>query len=168
MSLMIHTVPQTTSQANAERRALRDQRPDVKVVLAGLWTAMLFVFAYVDIFTFWRADVNAGVRQGKVPGTGFAINQTFLVATTCYVAVACLMIIASLLAAARLNRIVNAVVSVLYIGTIVASCIGESWRYYLLGSAIEVLLLLVILRRALTWPAAVSTIAQDRSRQDVA
>ena len=38
---------------------LRDTKVDVKVVLCGLWIAMLFVFAYVDIFAFWRAGVFA-------------------------------------------------------------------------------------------------------------
>jgi len=39
---------------------LHDTKVDVKIVLSGLWIAMLFVFAYVDIFGFWRADVING------------------------------------------------------------------------------------------------------------
>ena len=35
--------------------SLQDTKVDVKVVLSGLWISMLFVFAYVDIFGFWRA-----------------------------------------------------------------------------------------------------------------
>ena len=41
-----------------------DQRVNVKVVLSGLWVSMLFVFAYVDIFGFWRADVINGALDG--------------------------------------------------------------------------------------------------------
>ena len=38
-------------------RQYRDTPVDVKLVLSALWIAMLFVFAYVDIFGFFRADV---------------------------------------------------------------------------------------------------------------
>jgi hypothetical protein len=47
----------------------QDTRADVKIVLSGLWISMLFVFAYVDIFTFWRADVINGALAGEVTGT---------------------------------------------------------------------------------------------------
>ena len=52
----------------------------------------------------------------------------------------------------RANRITNIAVSVLYAVTIVGSCIGETWLYYLLGSAVEVVLLLAIARTAWKWP----------------
>ena len=38
--------------------------------------------------------------------------------------------------------------------SIIASCIGEEWVYYLLGSAFEVVLLVAIVRTAWTWPTA--------------
>ncbi|UJH69925.1 hypothetical protein [Ornithinimicrobium sp. INDO-MA30-4] len=34
-------------------------------------------------------------------------------------------------------------------------CIGETWVYYLLGSAVEVVLLLMIARLSWTWPSTV-------------
>jgi hypothetical protein len=39
---------------------LQDSTVDTKVVLSGCWISTLFVFAYVDIFGFWRADVIDG------------------------------------------------------------------------------------------------------------
>ena len=131
---------------------LLDTKVDVKVVLCGLWVTTLFVFAYVDIFGFYRADVINGVLAGEVSGTEFAIDQTFLVLTTLYVAVAALMVVVSLLAQARVNRIANIVVSLLYVVTAAASLIGESWVYYIVGTLIEIALLLVITRVAWAWP----------------
>jgi hypothetical protein len=64
---------------------LNDPKVNVKVVLSGLWISMLFVFAYVDSFSFWRADVINGALDGTVPGTGFEIDQTFLALTTVYI-----------------------------------------------------------------------------------
>jgi hypothetical protein len=34
-----------------------DVKPPARIMLSLLWTSMLFVFAYVDIFGFWRSDV---------------------------------------------------------------------------------------------------------------
>jgi Family of unknown function (DUF6326) len=106
----------------------------------------------VDIFGFWRADVIDGALARKVPGPGFEINQTFLVYTTLYILVPSLMVIVSLLAPARMNRATNIVVSLVYLASVVVSMVGETWIYYILGSVVEVLLLLAITRAAWTWP----------------
>ena len=138
---------------NKNRTAdLHDTKVDVKVVLCGLWISMLFVFAYVDIFGFWRADVINGALAGKVPGPGFEINQAFLVLTTIYILIPCLMVIVSLLAPARINRPANIVVSLTYLASVVAAAVGETWTYFILGSVVEVMLLLTIARVAWTWP----------------
>ncbi len=131
---------------------LRDTRVDTKVALSGLWVAMLFVFAYVDIFAFFRADIINGALAGKVPGSGFEIGQRFLALTTIYIVIPSLMIVVSLLAPARINRGVNIVVSLIYGATVIAAMIGESWAYYIIGSVVEVALLLTIARVAWTWP----------------
>jgi len=136
---------------------LSDTKVNVKVALSGLWITMLFVFAYVDIFGFWRADVIQGALAGKVPGPGFEIGQAFLALTTIYVLIPSLMVVVSLLAPARPNRVANIVVSLLYAASVVLSAVGETWIYYLLGSAVEVLLLLAIARMAWTWPKRAAT-----------
>ena len=130
---------------------LQDTKVDVKVLLGGLWISMLFVFAYVDIFGFLRADVINGAL-GKVSGPGFEINQAFLVLTTIYILIPILMVIVSLVAPARMNRTTNIVVSLIYAASVVVSAVGETWIYYILGSVVEVMLLLAIARVAWTWP----------------
>jgi hypothetical protein len=64
------------------------------------------------------------------------------------------MVFLSLVLRARVNRIVNTVVALVYAVSIIASCIGETWVYYLLGSAVEVVLLVAIVRTAWMWPRA--------------
>jgi len=112
---------------------------------------MLFVFACVDLFGFWRSDVINGVLNGEVSGTGLVIDQTFLTLATAYVLVPCLMIVVSLLTPARLNRVTNIIVSLVYLVSIVATVIGESWIYYILGSAVEIVILATITYVAWTW-----------------
>ncbi len=133
-------------------RSLVDTKLDTKIVLSGLWISMLFVFAYVDIFGFWRADVIQGALDKTVPGPGFAIDQRFLVVTTVYILLPSLMVVASLLLPARANRIANLTLSAAYAVTIVGAMVGESWVYFLLGSIVELLLLAGIVRIAWAWP----------------
>ncbi|HKJ11193.1 MAG TPA: DUF6326 family protein [Ornithinimicrobium sp.] len=124
---------------------------DRRIVLSGLWTSMLFVFAYVDIFGFFRADVLEGALAGVISGPGFAIDQTFLAATTLYILVPSLMVVGCLLLPYRVSRRANLVLAVLYMGTIVASMVGETWAYYLVGSAVEVGLLAAVAAVAVRW-----------------
>ncbi len=131
-----------------------DSGVNVKVVLSGLWVSMLFVFAYVDIFGFWRADVINGALAGQVPGAGADINQTFLIVTTLYVLIPIMMVGFSLMAPAKFNRPANLAVSTLYAVSVVAFTIGETWGYYILGSVFEVALLLTIAGVAWFWPTA--------------
>ncbi len=137
---------------NTQARTRDDTRVNVKVVLSGLWVSMLFVFAYVDIFAYFRADVIDGVMRHEVAGTGFEINQTFLTLTTLYILVPSLMVAVSLIAPAKINRPTNIVVSLLYAVSVVAAAVGETWVYYILGSVIEILLLAGIAGVAWLWP----------------
>ncbi|CAN5856417.1 hypothetical protein BH20ACT6_BH20ACT6_23830 [soil metagenome] len=66
-------------------RRYRDTPVDVKIMLSGLWIAMLLVFAYVDIFGLFRADVLHAALEGTVATTGFTIDQVFLTLTLVYV-----------------------------------------------------------------------------------
>ncbi len=113
---------------------------------------MLIVFAYVDIFGFYRADVLNAAIVGKIATTGFTVDQVFLTSALIYILLPTLMVVLSLLLKPRANRITNIAVSLLYTITILGSCIGETWVYYLLGSTIETILLLAIARTAWKWP----------------
>lgn len=114
----------------------------VRVKIAGLWTSLLMVFAYVDIFGFFRADVVNDALAGKVHI--FEVGQTFLLLTTLYVTIPSLMIFLSLVLAPKINRWANIVVAAVYAITIAGSMVGESWLYFLFGSAVELVLLGII------------------------
>ena len=114
---------------------------NVRMKISALWTALLFIFAYVDIFSFYRADVRADIEAG-VMGP-FTINQAVLLGTTVYVVIPSLMVFGALVLRPRVNRIVNIALGSVYALTIAVGAIGE-WNYYVLGSAIEVALLAAI------------------------
>ncbi|MGB8382244.1 MAG: DUF6326 family protein [Dermatophilaceae bacterium] len=123
-----------------------------RIKIAALWTSMLFVFVYVDLFSLYRADIRADIEAGKM--FAFTIGQGFLLGVTIYIVLPSLMLFLSLVLSARVTRIANIVASVLYAVTIAGSAIGESNYYYILGSLIEAALLAGVVYYAWTWPKA--------------
>lgn len=89
-------------------------------------------------------------------GPGLAaddVDQAFLTFTLIYILLPALMVALSLVLPPRVNRMANVVVSLVYGLSIVVSIIGEEWAYYILGSIVEVVLLVAIARSAWRWPA---------------
>jgi hypothetical protein len=121
----------------------------VRVKISGLWTSMLFIFAYVDLFSLYRPDFRADLEAGEI--AGFTVNQAFLLGTTAYIVIPSLMVFLALILRPRVSRVANIVLGIVYALTIIAGAIGE-WNYYILGSAVEVALLAAITYYAWTWP----------------
>ena len=140
---------QTQMTAETANTEFEPFEVNVRMKISALWTSMLFVFAYVDIFSQFRPDFRAEVETGVVGG--FTVNQTFLLATTIYVVIPSLMVFGSLVLRPRINRIANIALSIIYAITIIAGAVGE-WNYYVFGSVVEVALLAGIFHYARTWP----------------
>lgn len=130
--------------------SFEDVRVGVRYKIAALWTAMLFLFAYGDIFGFFRPGQIEEVISGEI--SGIEITEVFLLAVSIYVAVASVMVFLSLVLKPAVNRWVNIVLPTLYIISIVASVIGEASAYFWFLSVTEILLLLSIAFFAWTWP----------------
>ena len=128
-----------------------DRPIDTRMKIAALWTATMLIFAYVDIFAFYRPDVRADIDAGKV--FVFEIGQPFLFFATLYVIIPAVMIYLTLVMPRRVSRIVNMVLPALYAFTILGGAVGE-WNYYVLGSLAEAVLLAMVIRHAWTWPEA--------------
>jgi hypothetical protein len=126
-----------------------------RIKIAALWASMLFIFAYVDIFSLYRSDVRADIEAGQI--FAFTIGQGFLLGVTVYILIPSLMLFLSLVLSVQVTRTANIVLAVLYAVTIVGGAIGE-WNYYILGSLIEAALLAGIVYYAWTWPRATDAI----------
>ncbi len=132
-----------------ERDRLEPAPVSVRSKISALWTATLFVFAYVDLFSLYRADVRAEIDAGEVGG--FAVDQTFLLATTIYIVIPSVMLFGTLVLSPRISRVANIALASIYGVTIAAGAIGE-WNYYVFGSVLEVALLAGVTYYAWTWP----------------
>jgi hypothetical protein len=128
---------------------LEESKVNVRIRISALWAAMLFVFAYVDLFSLYRPDFRADLEAGEV--AGLSINQTFLLGTTAYIVIPSLMVFLALVLRPRASRIANIALGTVYALTVIGAAIGE-WSYYILGSAVEVALLGALVYYAWTRP----------------
>jgi uncharacterized membrane protein AbrB (regulator of aidB expression) len=113
----------------------------------------MFLFAYVDLFSLYRADFRESLENGRV--AAFDVGQPFLLGVTLYVMVPSLMIYLTLVLPRRINRVASIIVAALYAVTIVGSALGE-WNYFVVGSAVEAVLLAIVIHHAWTWRAPVA------------
>jgi Family of unknown function (DUF6326) len=136
--------------SSTDSRTFEDVKVGVRYKIAALWTAMLFLFAYGDIFGFFRPGQLEEVMAGEI--SGMEITEVFLFAVSLYIAIASVMVFLTLVLAPTLNRWANIVLPILYVVSILASAIGETSAYYWFLSLAESALLLLIVWYAWTWP----------------
>jgi Family of unknown function (DUF6326) len=147
---------------------LEDQRIPVRAKLAATWTSFMFLYAYVDILSFYTPGIVEDILDGKV--FVFDLSQTFSTTALTLMAIPILMVVLSMTLPARANRITNLIVASLYVPVTAFNAAGGFWLYfYGLGIALELVLLALILRYAWTWPrtAPSATMATSPDRETV-
>jgi hypothetical protein len=95
---------------------VEDLRIGVRLKISALWIAILFLFAYGDIFGFFQEGQIEEVIAGEV--SGIEITETFLFAVSVYIAIASVMVFLSLVLRPMANRWTNIVLPILYIVSI--------------------------------------------------
>ncbi len=138
----------TTNKASAT--SLENAKIDVKFKISALWVALMFLFIYVDYFALYTPGAIDDILAGVV--WQFDITQAWALSAMVLMAIPTLMIFFSLALTARINRWTNIIVGALYMVVVIGSAIGETWAYYLLGSALELVLLALIVGYAWSWP----------------
>jgi hypothetical protein len=137
--------------STASSRVLEDVKVGVRLKMSALWIAMLFLFAYGDIFGFFKPGQIAEVISGEI--SGIKITQVFLLGASLYIAIASVMVFLSLVLRPRVNRWTNIVLPILFIVSIAVSVVSETWAYFIFLSIAEIALLLLIVWYAWTWPS---------------
>ena len=128
---------------------LEDVRVGVRPKISALWIATMILFAYGDIFGFFKPGQIEEVMSGEI--SGIEITQGFLFTISVYIAIARVMIFLTLVLKPAVARWTSIVLAILYVVSILAAAIGDD-AYYLFLSAVEIAMLLLIVRYAWTWP----------------
>ncbi len=130
---------------------LQDTRIDVKVKLAALWASVMFIYVYVDIVGFYKPGVVEDILAEKVGSLD--ISQTWALGALGLMIIPSLMVFLSVALPARVNRMANLIVGSFFLFVSIVNVVGESWAYIYLGAAVEVVILVLIIRYAWRWPA---------------
>ncbi len=129
---------------------LQDKKVNIKMVLSGLWTAIMFVYLYADVLSLFRPGIINKMIDGYMGP--FRVDQMALLLAGLLMLVSIIMIPLSLLLAARANRIVNIVAAIFLSLVAVANIMGEVWIYYLVYGIIELVITIAIIILSIRWP----------------
>ena len=134
--------------ANNMTTEMEDIRVNMK--LAALWASFMFLYIYVDYFALYMPGKLQGILAGKI--FVFDITHIFLLVALASVTIPALMISLSVALPAKVNRWTNIIVAAVYIPYTLFNLAGEAWMHMVFGAAVEVVLLLLIIRYAWKWP----------------
>jgi len=132
---------------NSQPNVLEDIRITMK--LAALWASFMFLYIYVDYFHLLMPGSIEDILARKV--FVFDITQAFLLAGLASVTIPALMIYLSVALPTNVNRWTNIIVAAVYIPFTLFNLAGEAWMHMVFGAAVEVLLLLLVIRYAWKW-----------------
>lgn len=141
---------------------LEDMKINVKLELAALWVNFMFLYIYVDYFHLYMPGSLKDILAGKM--YVFDITQVALLIGLVSVAIPAVMIFLSVVLSAEVNRRTNIIVAAIYIPYTLFNLAGEAWIHMFFGAAVEVVLLLLIIRYAWTWPRQDSTNTELRGK----
>ena len=139
---------------NANRktgRNLEDVKINVKIKLAALWVALMFLYIYADIKAIFQPGIIEQIIAGEVEG--IQITPTLLWASAILMSIPGLMVFLSLTLKPQANRWINITVSVLHIGlAVMLMLMPGAWAYSYIYSIGQIVWLLLIVRYAWKWP----------------
>ena len=128
---------------------MTDDKVSIKVKLALFWIALMFLYIYNDILSLYQpghvADLAAGYSEGMI------FTQPLLFGAALLMALPGLMVLLSVTLKPRSNRFVNMTVGIFLIAT---QFIGdeEPWWYWRFYELLELVVLLLVIKLAWSWP----------------
>jgi len=132
------------------KTVLEDQKVNVKTKLSALWALVMFCYVYGDYFGLYGNGKLAEMMEGKIGPLGEA-TQGVLVGVSAMMAVPSVMVFLSLAMPPVLNRWLNLLLGLAYTAIMLMTMRGAPTFYIFMG-VIEVLLTLLIVWHAWTWP----------------
>ena len=132
---------------------LEEMKVNVKVKLALLWVALVFLYIYNDIFSLYQPGHVAQLLEGHLEGVQF--TQAILIGAAVLMSFPSLMVLLSLTLKAKANRLVNIIVGILHVLVLLGTQFvgeGETWFYWRINELLQALFLALIIWTAWKWP----------------
>jgi hypothetical protein len=122
---------------------------NVKMKIAGLWAALMFLYLYADHFSLFRPGQMDEIISGKIGP--FEVTQGSLFVFSVLMMIPAIMVFLSLILRPNWNRWTNVTLGLVYTAVNITNLIGETWVYYISFGIVEIALTLLIARYASLW-----------------
>ena len=132
---------------------LVDRQVNVKLKLALLWVALMFLYIYNDIFSMYQPGHVAQLLEGHLEGVAF--SQSMLIGAAVLMAVPSIMVLLSLTLKASVVRWANIIVGAFQLLVLLGTQFvgeGETWFYWRIYELLEAAFLVFIIWTAWKWP----------------
>lgn len=132
---------------------LEERKVNMKVKLALIWVALMFLYIYNDIFSMYQPGHVKDLVEGHLEGVKF--TQPLLFGAAILMAFPSFMVLMSLTLKAKANRLVNIIIGTLHILILIGTQFvgeGETWYYWRFYELLEGLILALIVWTAWKWP----------------
>ena len=129
---------------------LEETKISVKVKLSALWVTIMLLYIYADILSLFKPGQVGKMLDGFMGP--FPATQASLLTAAIMMIIPAVMVFLSLALKSKINRWVNLVTGILYMLVSISNMIGETWAYYLLFGAVEIVCALLIISYAWKWP----------------
>ena len=136
-------------------KKLNEFTANTRLRLTGLWTTLMLLYIYCDIYSTFRTGHLEEVMAGKMGP--FEVSQTTLAILGALMIPTALMVAVSLFAKARVVKWASIVIGVLYTFVNIGNLVGETWVYYWLYGVLELVLTVFIIIVAAKWPKEENT-----------
>lgn len=121
----------------------------IKMEFSALWTALMFLYIYADIFSLFKPgqiDEMASGRMGPL-----VVTQGSMLGASILMLLPAVMVYLSLELRPKACRWANIVLGLLYTLVNIGNLSGESWAFYFVYGIVEVGLTLLIVGQAWRW-----------------
>ncbi len=133
---------------------LTNYRINIKIKLAVLWTALMFLYIYADYFRLMTPEKLEKMMKLQTPMG--PTSPGLLVIFSVILIIPTLMIFLSILLKPQINKWLNIIIASLYAGIsvlIIVSGIDNEWQtFFVLFNFVEILVFAIIISQAWKWP----------------
>lgn len=138
------------NRQNTSQHMLEDIKISVKLKIAMLWTSFMLLYIYVDHFALYMPGAVENILKGRV--FVFDITQEFIFIVLALATIPIVMFFLSVALPAKMNRLTNIIVAIIYIPYMLFNLAGEVWMHMIFVAVVEVGLLCMIIIYAWKWP----------------
>ena len=124
------------------------------IKLAGLWTTLMLLYIYCDIYATFRTGFLEEAMAGNMGP--FEVSQLSLALAGALMIIPALMITANLFLKQKAAKWANIIIGGLYTLVNIGNLMGETWAYYWLYGLCEIFITVVIIIVAIKWKGETS------------